>query len=55
MHKNLKCPECGEPIWDLPSGHKLAKCWNTEGHKDGGTVAFDTLDGECQEDEATHD
>ena len=40
----LCCPECGETVWDGPSGHKLAKCWNTEGHASGGTLAFDTLD-----------
>lgn len=41
------CPECGEDVWDLPSGSKLAKCWNTEGHVNGGTLAFDTMsDGE---------
>jgi hypothetical protein len=39
----LTCPECGEPVWDGPKGHKLAKCWNTEGHADGGTLAFDTV------------
>lgn len=39
----LVCPECGEPIWDRPSGSKLAKCWNTAGHTGGGTLAFDTM------------
>ena len=42
----ITCPECNEAIWDLPHGHKLAKCWNTEGHADGGTLAFDTMDEE---------
>jgi predicted RNA-binding Zn-ribbon protein involved in translation (DUF1610 family) len=42
----LHCPECGEEVWDLPRGHKLAKCWNSEGHADGGTLAFDTMDDE---------
>lgn len=37
----LKCPECGEPVWDLPKGHKLAKCWNYGGHKSGHSLAFD--------------
>jgi len=41
--RKLTCPECGERVWDGPSGHKLAKCWNTEGHADGGTLAFDTM------------
>lgn len=41
----LTCPECGEPVWDGPRGHKLAKCWNAEGHADGGTLAFDTMPG----------
>lgn len=27
----MNCPECKEEIWDLPHGHKLAKCWNAEG------------------------
>jgi hypothetical protein len=40
----LTCPECGQEIWDGPFGSKLAKCWNTEGHADGGTLAFDTMD-----------
>jgi hypothetical protein len=43
MPDYLTCPECGEPVWDGPEGHKLAKCWNTEGHEDGGTLAFDTM------------
>lgn len=47
----LKCPECGEEVWDVPNGSKLAKCWNTEGHADGGTLAFDTMD----EDETDYD
>lgn len=42
----LTCPECGDDVWDLPHGHKLAKCWNTEGHADGGTLAFDTMSDE---------
>lgn len=41
----LLCPQCGEPIWDLPFGSKLAKCWNTEEH-DGNTLAFDTMEDE---------
>lgn len=44
--QTLTCPECGEDVWDLPYGHKLAKCWNTEGHADGGTLAFDTMSDE---------
>lgn len=39
----LECPECGEAVWDGPRGHKLAKCWNVEGHANGGTLAFDTM------------
>jgi hypothetical protein len=40
----LHCPECNEPIWDTPQGHKLAKCWNTDGHVSGSTLAFDTME-----------
>lgn len=40
----LLCPECGEEVWDLPFASKLAKCWNAEGHSDGGTLAFDTME-----------
>lgn len=40
------CPECGQPVWDRAFASKLAKCWNTEGHKDGGTLAFDTMEAE---------
>jgi hypothetical protein len=40
----LKCPECGEDVWDKPSGSKLAKCWNAEGHELKGTLAFDTME-----------
>jgi hypothetical protein len=39
----LTCPECGESVWDLPKGSKLAKCWNAEGHASGGTLAFDSM------------
>jgi hypothetical protein len=40
----LCCPECGEEIWDLPYGSKLAKCWNAhEGVGGTGTLAFDTM------------
>lgn len=39
----LVCPSCNEAIWDGPQGSKLAKCWNTEGHDDGRTLAFDTM------------
>lgn len=39
----LLCPDCGEPVWDLPQGHKLAKCWNVAGHSSGTTLAFDTM------------
>jgi len=35
----LTCPNCGEPIWDRPFGHNLAKCW-------GCGVAFDTMSDE---------
>ena len=47
----LLCPECEEEVWDLPYGHKLAKCWNAEGHANGGTLAFDTLTDEEDESE----
>lgn len=40
---SLNCPECKEEIWDLPHGHKLAKCWNAEGHQSGAPFAFDTM------------
>lgn len=46
----LLCPECGEPIWDGPSGSTLAKCWNTEGHASGRTLAFDTMSDDEEED-----
>jgi hypothetical protein len=39
----LTCPECGEAVWDLPRGSKLAKCWNSEAHESGGPLAFDTM------------
>lgn len=39
--KTLNCPECKQPVWDGPKGNKLAKCWNSSGHKSGGTLAFD--------------
>ncbi len=41
---HVACPACGEPVWDVAYGYKLAKCWNTAGHEDGGTLAFDTMD-----------
>jgi hypothetical protein len=40
------CPECGEPVWDGPYGHKLAKCWNSEGHESGAPLVFDTMEDE---------
>lgn len=43
LHAELKCPECGEHVWDMPHGSKLAKCWNAVGHASGGTLAFDTM------------
>ncbi len=43
---DLRCPECGETIWDGPYGHKLAKCWNGEQHNSGMPLAFDTMDEE---------
>lgn len=39
----LQCPECHGDIWDVPHGHKLAKCWNSEAHESGAPIAFDTL------------
>ena len=42
----LTCPECGEAVWDGPLGHKLAKCWNAEGHESGAPLAFDTMSDE---------
>ena len=47
MTAELKCPECGEEVWDGPEGYKLAKCWNSEGHASGGTLAFDTMTDCC--------
>lgn len=38
----IRCPDCKEPIWDFAFGSKLHKCWNTEGHEGGRTLAFDT-------------
>jgi len=46
----LTCPSCGEPIWDGPRGSKLAKCWNFH-PETGGTLAFDTMSDEDEEDE----
>lgn len=40
----LVCPECGEPVWDLPEANKLAKCWNSAGHASGAPLAFDLSD-----------
>jgi hypothetical protein len=40
----LRCPECDADVWDGPEGSKLAKCWNAEGHADGGTLAFDAME-----------
>ena len=37
----LQCPMCGEDVWDGPHGHKLAKCWNSDGHVHGAPLAFD--------------
>jgi len=39
----LVCPVCREAVWDGPQGHKLAKCWNSEGHPSGMPLAFDTM------------
>lgn len=47
----LACPECGEDVWDGPVGHKLAKCWNTQGHESGGTLAFDTMTDDEEDEE----
>ncbi len=38
MRTNLRCPDCGEPIWDHAFGSKLAKCW-------GCGIAFDQMEG----------
>ena len=46
----LTCPECGEEVWDGPKGSKLAKCWNSEGHSSGLTLAFDTMEEEEDEE-----
>lgn len=37
---NRHCTECLEEIWDEAHGSKLAKCWNTDSHADGGTLAM---------------
>lgn len=37
LDREIKCPRCSEPVWDMPHGHKLAKCW-------GCGLAFDTMD-----------
>ncbi len=50
MSVELICPACGEPVWDGPMGHKLAKCWNSEGHTNGLTLAFDTFSNEDVEE-----
>jgi hypothetical protein len=50
VNDSLTCPECGEDVWDGPSGSKLAKCWNGAGHMSGAPLAFDTMD---DEDEPT--
>lgn len=42
----LTCPECGAEVWDGSQGHKLAKCWNAEGHASGAPLAFDTMNEE---------
>jgi hypothetical protein len=47
----LRCPHCKEPIWDVPRGHKLAKCWNSEGHEHGAPLAFDTMPDDDEEEE----
>ena len=39
----LRCPECGEKVHDIPVGSALPKCWNSEGHKSGAPLAFDTM------------
>lgn len=44
VKRTMVCPECREPIWDVPRGHKLARCWNAEGHAHGSDLAFDTVD-----------
>lgn len=51
--ENLKCPECGEDIWDVPSGSKLAKCWNGDAHADGRPLAFDTMTDDDDDDDGT--
>jgi hypothetical protein len=45
----LYCPECGEPVWDMPKGYKLARCWNGAGHASGSNLAFSTMDDEYEE------
>ena len=42
--KALHCPECGEPVHDIPVGSALPKCWNSAGHKSGAPLAFDTME-----------
>lgn len=45
--ESIRCPECAEEVWDVARGHRLHKCWNSEGHKHGAPLAFDApLDSE---------
>lgn len=50
MSETLKCPECGEVVWDLPHGSKLAKCWAVH-PSTGGTLAFDTMSDDDDDEE----
>ncbi len=40
----LRCPECNSEVWDMPHGHKLAKCWECG-------IAFDTMTDDENDDE----
>lgn len=39
----LRCPECGQPVHHTPVGSAMPKCWNSDGHKSGRPVVFDTM------------
>jgi len=42
MTLRLICPACGKPLHpsEIPLGHRLPTCANTEGHADGRPFTF---------------
>ena len=38
----VRCPRCGEPIWDVAKNSKLNKCWNC-------MLAFDSMEDDDNE------